>query len=478
MLQGGFAAMEKGIFVAMSAGNSGPGPATASNLAPWVLTVAASSLDRDFPATVALGDGQNFTGVSLYSDGSVPGVKPLTTALPLIAGANAAVANGTAADSNLCLEGSLDPAKVAGKVVVCVRGNNGRVAKGGVVRDAGGSGMVVINSAATGEELIADAHILPALHLGFTDGSKVLEYAKTEGASAFLAFDGTKLGVPAPKMAAFSSRGPALPVPWLLKPDITGPGVSILAAWAGEGPTGLAEDTRNVDFNVISGTSMSCPHLSGVAAYIMARRPDWSISAIRSAIMTTAYTTLKGTEEPIVDSSDLGPADPFAYGNGHVDPTAALDPGLVYEVTADDYLDFLCAVDPNDDFAAQISRSSFTCDKAKTYNPNHLNYPSFSTVYDTKSDNRCAYKTRFKRTVTNVGGAGTYKVDVKLDNPEGVFVSVEPETLTFTKAGEKQDFDVVVRLAKNVTADGFSFGRLTWSDGKHTVGSSMSFLWL
>ncbi|KAM0332159.1 hypothetical protein ACHAQA_002433 [Verticillium albo-atrum] len=478
MLQGGWAAMEKGIFVAMSAGNSGPGPATASNLAPWVLTVAASSLDRDFPATVSLGNGQNFTGVSLYSDGSVPGVKPLTHELPFIAGSNAAAANSTAADANLCLEGSLDPVKVAGKIVLCVRGNNGRVAKGGVVRDAGGSGMVVINTAATGEELIADAHILPALHLGFTEGSKVQAYAKTDGATAFLAFDGTKLGVPAPKMAAFSSRGPALPVPWILKPDITGPGVSILAAWAGKGPTGLVEDTRNVDFNVISGTSMSCPHLSGAAAYIMARRPDWSISAIRSAIMTTAYTTLKGTDTPIIDSANLGPADPFAYGNGHVDPTAALDPGLVYEVSADDYLDFLCAVDPNDDFAAQISRRSFVCDPKKQYNANDLNYPSFSAVFDSTSTSKCAYKTRFKRTVTNVGGTGTYKVDVSVTDPSAVSVTVEPKTLTFTKTGEKKTFDVVVKMGKNATADGNAFGRLTWSDGKHNVGSSLSFLWL
>ncbi|KAH6683513.1 PA domain-containing protein [Plectosphaerella plurivora] len=475
---GSFAAMEKGVFVAMSGGNSGPGAATVSNLAPWTLTVAASTLDRDFPATVGLGNGQNFTGSSLYSDGSVPGVKPLTAALPFIAGEDAAASNRTAADANLCLEGSLDPAKVTGKIVLCVRGNNGRVAKGGVVRDAGGSGMVLINNAATGEELIADAHILPALHLGFADGTKVAAYAKTEGASALLVFDGTRLGVPAPQMAAFSSRGPALPVPWLLKPDITGPGVSILAAWAGEGPTGLEEDTRSVNFNVISGTSMSCPHLSGVATYIMARRPSWSISAIRSAIMTTAYTTLKGTSETITDTSNRGPADPFAYGNGHVDPTAALDPGLVYETSADDYLDFLCAVNPGDDFVAQISRSNTTCDPSKTYNANHFNYPSFSTVYDTASSNVCAFKTRHKRTVTNFGGAGTYKVDVKLSDPDAAHVTVEPDTLTFTKEGEKQSFDVVVRLAKNATGDGVAFGRLTWSDGKHTVGSSMSFLWL
>lgn len=475
---GSWAAMEKGVFVAMSAGNSGPGPATASNLAPWFLTVGASTLDRDFPATVGLGDGQNFTGVSLYSDGSVPGIEPLADSLPLIAGIDAAASNRTAADANLCLEGSLAPAKVAGKVVVCVRGGNGRVAKGGVVRNAGGRGMVIVNSAETGEELVADAHILPALHLGFTAGSKVLAYASNADASASLVFDGTRNGVPAPQMAAFSSRGPALPVPWILKPDITGPGVTILAAWAGKGPTGLEEDTRSVDFNVISGTSMSCPHLSGVAAYIMARRPGWSISAIRSAMMTTAYTTLKGASETIIDSSDLGPADPFAYGNGHVDPTAALDPGLVYEVTAEDYLDFLCAVNPVDDFVAQISRSNFTCDPSKTYDVNHLNYPSFSTVYDNKSSNVTTFETTHKRTVTNFGGAGTYRVDVTLSHPDAVHVTVEPETLTFTREGEKQSFDVVVRLARNVTEDGTAFGRLTWSDGKHTVGSSMSFLWL
>ncbi|KAK1851492.1 subtilisin-like protease [Colletotrichum chrysophilum] len=472
---GSYAAMKKGIFVVVSAGNSGPGPGTVTNLAPWVLNVAASTLDRDFPAHITLGNGKNYTGFSLYSNGSVTDIKPLADGevLPLIHGSQAGKGNATTA--SLCLAGSLDPAKVAGKAVVCVRGQNGRTEKGGVVKSAGGRAMVLVNSETDGDGTIADAHILPALHLGYSDGSEVEAYAKTGNGTAVIDFEGTRLGVSAPLMASFSSRGPNVVVPGLLKPDITGPGVSILAGWSGTGPTGLDIDTRKIDWNVISGTSMSCPHLSGIATFILARRPEWSPAAIRSAIMTTAYTTTKGTQSPLLDSANDKAASVFDYGNGHVDPVAALSPGLIYDISPDDYLDFLCAVNSTSAFTNGITRSNFTCASNQTYSVYDLNYPSFSALYDSSTNG--SYTATFKRTVTNVGGAGTYKVDVSLTDPALVKVAVTPETLTFSEAGEKQSFVVSATLGSSPGADAKSQGRLVWSDGKHVVGSSMAFIW-
>ncbi|KAE9576565.1 Subtilisin-like protease SBT1.7 [Colletotrichum fructicola] len=472
---GSYAAMKKGIFVAVSAGNSGPGPGTVTNLAPWVLNVAASTLDRDFPAHITLGNGKNYTGFSLYSNGSVTDIKPLADGevLPLIHGSQAGKGNATTA--SLCLADSLDPAKVAGKAVVCVRGQNGRAEKGGVVKSAGGRAMVLVNSETDGDGTIADAHILPALHLGYSDGSEVEAYAKTGNGTAVIDFEGTRLGVPAPLMASFSSRGPNVVVPGLLKPDITGPGVSILAGWSGTGPTGLDIDTRKIDWNVISGTSMSCPHLSGIATFILARRPEWSPAAIRSAIMTTAYTTTKGTQSPLLDSANDKAASVFDYGSGHVDPVAALNPGLIYDISPDDYLDFLCAVNSTSAFTNGITRSNFTCASNQTYSVYDLNYPSFSALYDSSTNG--SYTATFKRTVTNVGGAGTYKVDVSLTDPALVKVAVTPETLTFSEAGEKQSFVVSATLGSSPGADAKSQGRLVWSDGTHVVGSSMAFIW-
>lgn len=255
---GAFAAAAAGVFVSCSAGNSGPSAATVSNSAPWVATVGAGTLDRDFPAYVTLPTGARLAGVSLYAAGSTGG--PTThrpTMLPLVYGDRRDNA------SKLCLSGTLDPAAVRGKIVLCDRGVNARVEKGAVVKAAGGAGMVLANTPASGEELVADSHLLPAVAVGRSVGNKIREYVSSNGRPmAMLSFGGTVLGVhPSPVVAAFSSRGPNTVVPDLLKPDMIGPGVNILAAWSGvAGPTGLAKDGRRTRFNIISGEyqTLSC----------------------------------------------------------------------------------------------------------------------------------------------------------------------------------------------------------------------------
>lgn len=243
---GAFTAMEKGIFVSCSAGNSGPTKATLANVAPWIMTVGAGTLDRDFPAYVFLGDNSKVTGVSLYS-GKGMGNKPVSLVYN----------EGSNGSANLCLPGSLEPEFVRGKVVICDRGINARVEKGAVVRDAGGIGMILANTAASGEELVADSHLLPAVAVGKKAGDKIREYAKSANPKAFLTFGGTVLNVrPSPVVAAFSSRGPNTVTPQILKPDLIGPGVNILAAWSeANGPTELEKDTRRTQFNIMSGMS-------------------------------------------------------------------------------------------------------------------------------------------------------------------------------------------------------------------------------
>ncbi|UPX16735.1 uncharacterized protein EKO05_0007122 [Ascochyta rabiei] len=471
-----FSAMAKGIFVSMSAGNDGPGAGTVANNVPWILTVGASTTDRDFPATAVLGNGLNITGKSLSvnEDGSFPKFQEL----PLILASDAANANSTNSDdASLCQPGSLSSSKVAGNIVVCIRGINDRVEKGQVVKDAGGLGMILVNADWEGEDTITDPHVLPAINVGASYRSALAEYVGTKGAKAGLDIKGTTFGFQAPSIAAFSSRGPNYPVPELLKPDITGPGVNILAAWPNNLPvTSLLEDTRRASFNLLSGTSMSCPHLSGIAALILARRPGWSAAAVRSALMTTAYTTTRGSDTPITDASDGVPASPFDYGNGHVDALAALNPGLVYDIKTDDYIDFLCYYNSSAEYIQGITGTNSTCSDNKEYSPYDLNYPSFAAGYDTAKNESEPKTIHFKRTVTNVGDPGTYRFNVSLSSPDLVNVLVEPKELTFNASNEQKGFTVTATLKPSAAGTTVT-GRLVWSNGLHKVGSSLGFVW-
>ncbi|CAI0451702.1 unnamed protein product [Linum tenue] len=463
---GAFSAAAGGVFVSCSAGNGGPSQGSLSNVAPWITTVGAGTLDRSFPAYVSLGNGRNFTGTSLYSG------KPLTNMLvPLVNAVNAS--DDPSSSGNLCLSDSLVAEKVAGKIVICDRGGSSRVQKGLEVKRAGGVGMILANTELNGEELVADAHLLPSSAVGEKSGDEIKAYAASDPkATATIVSGGTHVGVePSPVVAAFSSRGPNLVTPEILKPDVIGPGVNILAGWTGAiGPSGLANDTRNVSFNIISGTSMSCPHVSGLAALIKAAHQDWSPAAIRSALMTTAYTAYK-TGSTIQDLATGRAATPFDYGAGHVNPIAALDPGLVYDATAEDYFAFLCALNYTSELIKRATNKAFTCDSSKKYSLGDLNYPSFSLALDTASGIG-----GYSRTLTNVGSPGTYKVELASET-RAVKMSVEPSTLTFGQEKEKKSYTVTF-TATSMPSGTTSFAHLEWSDGKHVVHSPIAFSWV
>ncbi|KAJ4826649.1 hypothetical protein Tsubulata_001526 [Turnera subulata] len=464
---GAFAAMEKGILVSCSAGNSGPNSYSLSNVAPWITTVGAGTLDRDFPAFVSLGNGKNFSGVSLYKGNPIPG-----KLLPFVYAGNAS----NATSGNLCMTGTLIPEKVKGKIVLCDRGLNPRVQKGEVVKSAGGLGMVLANTASNGEELVADAHLLPATSVGQKSGDTIKSYLFSDpNPTATILFEGTKVGIqPSPVVAAFSSRGPNSITPNILKPDLLAPGVNILAGWAGSvGPTGLATDTRRVEFNIISGTSMSCPHVSGLAALLKAAHPEWTPAAIRSALMTTAYVTYKDGQK-LQDVATGKDSTPFDHGAGHVDPVSALNPGLVYDLTTDDYLGFLCALNYTETQITMVARKKLACDAGKKYSVNDLNYPSFAVNLDT-TQMKGASVVKYTRTLTNVGAPGTYKVSVS-EPATGVKIAVEPEALSFSQANEKKSYTVTF-TASSMPPNTNSFGRIEWSDGKQVVGSPVAVSW-
>ncbi|KAK4375363.1 hypothetical protein RND71_006040 [Anisodus tanguticus] len=316
------------------AGNSGPGAYTAVNIASWILIVGASTIDREFPADVILGDDRVFGGVSLYFG------DPLTDSkLPVVYSGDCG--------SKYCYPGKLDSKKVAGKIVLCDRGGNARVDKGSAVKEAGGVAMILANLADSGEELVADSHLLPATMVGQKAGDKIRKYVKADPyPTATIVFRGNVIGksLAAPHVAAFSSRGPNHLTAEILKPDVIAPGVNILAGWTGaNGPTDLEIDPRRVEFNIISGTSMSCPHASGLVALLRRSPPKWTPAAIKSPLMTTAYN-LDNSGKVSTDLATCKESTPFVHGSGHVDPNRALDPGLVYDIEVSDYVNFLCSI--------------------------------------------------------------------------------------------------------------------------------------
>ncbi|OMO82000.1 hypothetical protein COLO4_23304 [Corchorus olitorius] len=461
-----FSAMEKGVFVSASAGNSGSTSGTVANVAPWITSVGASTIDRTFAADLHLGDGRVFIGSSLYNG------EPLdnNTYWPLIYGGNATARGYSYLPSYACFPDSLDPNLVRGKIVICDRGVISRVMKGVVVKKAGGIGTVVANVAPLGEGLIADAYMSPALAVTESARAQLLTYINsTPNANATIVFRGTQVGVkPAPVVASFSSRGPNPISIYVLKPDLIAPGANILAAYADDvSPTHLPEDPRRVEFNILSGTSMSCPHVSGIAALLKGAHPDWSPAMIRSALMTTAYTHDQDGNA-LLDEMDLKVGNTWAMGAGHVDPEKALDPGLVYNLTADDYINFLCASNLSLEQIKAITRRDVNCSQeAQNLHPWDLNYPAISVAFDPSLE-PSFWEVDVTRTVTNVGNA-TSTYTVAITNPAGIITTVDPPTLMFKQLDEIKSYTVKIAADPSCVPPGTGqseFGQLSWSDGK------------
>ncbi|XP_050234401.2 subtilisin-like protease SBT1.4 [Mercurialis annua] len=461
---GAFGATQHGIIVSCSAGNSGPGPSTAVNIAPWILTVGASTIDRGFPADVLLGDGSLFSGASLYSGKPLPRSK-----IPLVYGGDVG--------NKYCLTGSLSPLKVRGKIVVCERGKNGRAEKGSAVKLAGGVGMILVS---VGEDLIADSQLIPAATVGAFDGKKLREYIKShEFPTATIVFHGTVTGnsPSSPQVAAFSCRGPNRITPEILKPDVIAPGVNILAAWTGAAaPTGLDIDPRRVQFNIISGTSMACPHVSGIAALLRKAYPNWSPAAIKSAIMTTAYNS-DNSGKPIVDLASGEEATPFVRGAGHVDPNSALDPGLVYDMEISDYISFLCSIGYDSKRIAVFVKEATSSDicNEKLPSPGDLNYPSFSVILKSYSD-----VVTNKRVVKIVGSSLDAVYEAKVHAPENIDIKVSPSTLVFSAENQSLSYEITFSssASSGLSSVDQSFGSIEWSDGSHIVRSAIAVKWL
>ena len=414
-----------GVFVSVSAGNSGPDAATADHASPWYTTVAASTIPT-WEGTVTF-DGFEEAGASV----SVPFGEKVTG--PSIYAGDASAGDG----ATLCLPGSLDPAKIAGHIVVCDRGSNARAEKSQVVKDAGGVGMVLVNVPGGADSLDNDFHVVPTVHLSSVHRAAVLDYVRggTDRPITLIGENITGEETPVPQVAGFSSRGPMYADGSdIMKPDVAAPGVAILAATHNapkEKPT----------FGILSGTSMASPHVAGLGALYLGERPNASPAEIKSALMTTAYDT--------VNPDGSANTDPFAQGAGQVDPGRYFEPGLLY-------------LNGIQDWAAFIEGKGLAeFDGIEPIDGSDLNGASISI-------GTLASAQTVTRTVTATE-AGTYTAQASIP---GVNVTVEPATLSFAKAGESKTFTVTF---DNSTApvEQWASGSLTWTKGATTVRSPM-----
>ncbi|XP_015167536.1 subtilisin-like protease SBT1.7 [Solanum tuberosum] len=443
-----FGAMEKGVLVSASAGNAGVTPGILHNGIPWLLTTAAGSIDRVLSGKLTLGNGQVITGWSMYPASAV------VNEFPLIYNESISSCNSTSLSS------------FNYGIIICENGyffdqiNN-------IAKSSAPAAIYISDNPSIFER---EEFAYPGVVISPENGAAVISYAKSSvNPVASISFQQTFVrSTPAPVVASYTSRGPSPSYQGILKPDIMAPGSLVLASWIPNVHAALLYPAIELssEFTMISGTSMACPHSSGIAALLKGAHPEWSPAAIRSAMITSAIN-IDNTNSPIKDSGlNYSIATPLAMGAGLVNPNFSLNPGLIYDATPQDYINLLCAMKFTHKQILTITRSStYTCQNASS----DLNYPSFIALYTNETTATLSQK--FVRTVTNVGnGPANYSINMVV--PSNTNISVYPSRLSFSSKYEKLSYTLTVEYNGNKTGE-VVFGSITWVDviGLHAVTS-------
>ncbi|CAH2065671.1 unnamed protein product [Thlaspi arvense] len=423
---GSFQAVMKGIPVVCAAGNEGPDAQTVDNVAPWIITVAATTMDRSFPIPITLGNNLIILGDGINT---LPEVG--FTDLVLI---------------DEMMEASIAQGLTKDKIVLVFTANNEAKEKAARIMKAGCAGMIYAQSVL--DPTVCGGSNVPCAVVDYEFGTDILYYIETtEVPIAKISPSKTLTGRPiATRVARFSCRGPNSVSPAILKPDIAAPGVNVLSA-------------MNGGYRIMSGSSMATPVVSGIVAMLRQARPKWSPAAIRSALVTTAWRTDPFGEPIFSEGSTRKLADPFDYGGGLINPEKVTDPGLVYDMGLDDYIHYLCSANYADNEISILLGKDHKCPSPA---PSMLDFNMPSITIPSLTE-----EVTVTRTVTNVGPVGSVYKPV-VEQPFGIELEVNPKALVFGSNNTKLKFSVRVRSNHKVNSD-FYFGSLCWTDGVHNV---------
>lgn len=454
------AATKAGVLSVVAAGNEGPNLGTVGSPAgaPWVITTAASSRDGqssvealEITAPPALAGKYatkeaNFTPRLQDSD-------PIENSLVLVDDGDESLPDGSAGTVSDACQPLINSDDINGNIAFIQR--TGCLFEDMVknAADAGAIAAVVYNIAGDpivmfGTEGLSD---IPALMIGQADANLILAELDAGNDVTVVLDKGFLLTTDdtGNVMASFSARGPA-PVADILKPDVTAPGVNILAGFTPD----AANAASGENFAFLSGTSMSTPHVAGVAALLLQAHPDWTPAAIKSALMTTA-------RQDISASAGLGDANPFDFGAGHIVPNEANDPGLIFAVSDDEFDAFACGVESP---AVSPTRCDALLAAGLSFEGADLNQPSVAVSQLTSQQT-------VRRRVTNISDeAGSYSVAVSA--PPGMSIDVSPPSLSLGP-GESAGFDVMLTYLSG-PLDLWRFGSMTWSSTTHDVYSPIA----
>jgi len=409
---------DAGIFVATSNGNSGNGDATTGSPAdlPWLTSVGASSHNRSFLVNLTVNDTSN-ASITVSGQAMTSGYGP--------AGIVFSSSIADTDEARLCAPGAFPRGTFDGEIVICERGEYGRVAKGQSVLNGGAGGFVLaqaVEETGGSGAVATDTHVLPALHINYDEYQKLLQFMLEDSvgtvtavlSGASLDFDDAHGDI----MAAFSSRGPNRSDADLIVPSVTAPGRAIMAAYH-QGDAGDGSYT----YNVIQGTSMSSPHVAGAAALLSALHPDWTPAEMQSALMMTARDT-------VLDDDATTVATPFAQGSGHINVYLAAKSPLIMDVTKAQYEEANPVVE--NDFGIR-----------------DLNIPGLG-------NDECIGSCSWTRSVENASDE-TLTWTISLDGPDGFAASISPSVFTLDPGGS-QEIEIKLNVSSEATDGKWHFG--------------------
>ncbi|GJX24263.1 subtilisin-like protease SBT2.5 isoform X1 [Tanacetum coccineum] len=465
-------AVKAGVFVAQAAGNEGPMPKTIVSYSPWIASVAAAVDDRRYKNHLTLGNGKMLAGTGLSPSTSPNQKFTLVAANDVLLDSSAVKFSPSDCQRPEVLNGNM----VKGNILLCgysfnfVSGSASIKKVAQTAKSLGAIGFVLaVENASPGTKFDPVPVGMPGILITDVKNSMdLIDYYNistsrdwTGRVKSFKAIGSIGEGLEpilyksAPMVALFSARGPNIKDykfqdADLLKPDILAPGSLIWSSWS---PNGTDEaNYEGENFAMISGTSMAAPHIAGIAALIKQKHPHWSPAAIKSALMTTS-STLDRAERPILAEQNSGsetmtfvPATPFDYGSGHVNPRAALDPGLVFDAGYEDYLGFLCTTPGID--SHEIGNYTHRPCNYTLGHPYNLNTPSITVSHLVGTQT-------VTRTVTNVDEEETYTITAKM--APAIAIETSPPAMT-VGPGASQKFTVTLTVRS--TTGTYSFGEV------------------